>query len=84
MKDTTFNMLIGVVVGTFVGAAAVGISTKATNGTDRQLVVSRPNGTTQTIKMYRSDDCRRWGEVIMLTVAQPGFNYECTSPGNSG
>lgn len=81
MKDTTFNMFVGIIVGCFVGAAVVGISTQATSGSDRKLVVSRPNGTTQTIKMYRSDDCRRWGEVIMLTVDQPGFNYTC---GNSG
>jgi hypothetical protein len=78
MKDGTFNMAIGVVVGIFLGAAITGLGTKLDLSPDRLLVVSRPDGTEQKIKLYRGDDCARWGKIMTLTFGAD-ITYSCES-----
>jgi hypothetical protein len=76
MKDQVFAGMLGVVIGVGIGAAALSIASSGLPGNDRRLVVTRPDGSVQPIKLYRADQCRRWGDVISL-VAGPGYAYRC-------
>jgi hypothetical protein len=76
MKDQVFTGLLGVIIGAGIGAAALSIASSGMPGNDRRLVVTRPDGSEQPIKLYRADQCRRWGDVISL-VAGTGYSYRC-------
>lgn len=78
MKESVFNTAIGVVLGMAIGAGGVALARSIEGNTGRRLTITRADGAEFNVKIYRGEDCRRWGEIITKNAAQPGGRYVCS------
>lgn len=76
MRDQVFAACLFGVLGMGVGAGLLSLAQSSLPSNNRWMVVTRPDGSTQRIKLSRYDQCTRWGDVIRLTAGD-SFSYSC-------
>ena len=78
MRDQVFAAILFGILGIGVGAGLLSLVQSSLPSNNRWMVVTRPDGSTQRIKLSRYDQCTRWGDVIRLTAGE-GFTYTCAT-----
>lgn len=76
MRDQVFAACLFGILGMGVGAGLLSLAQSSLPSNNRWMVVTRPDSSTQRIKLSRYDQCTRWGDVISL-VGGKGFTYTC-------